>query len=177
MLKIMFRFPILFLFLTLSPYLHGQSLSEAWQGKWEGTCDIWSFNKITMSFPMSLDINPIDSGYTFTINYMVDSTKPDVRKYSLIMLEDSTGHYAIDEHNSIILDSYLNGDCLFTSFGGIGSELLTRICLEDGEMEYEITSVRSEPIRVSGNEVIRKDTIPEINSYELHQLMKARLKK
>ena len=157
--------------------LQAQGLSEAWLGKWQGRCDIWSFNKITMSFPMSLEISPIDSGYTFTINYLADTTKPDIRKYSLIELDDSTGHYAIDEHNSIILDSYLNGECLFTSFGGLGSELLTRICLENGEMEYEITSVKSAPIRSSGNEVVGTDTIPEINSYQLHQLMKARLQK
>ena len=157
--------------------LHAQGLPEAWQGKWAGTCDIWAFNKITRSFPMSLDISPTDSGYTFIINYQIDSTKPDIRRYSLILVEDSIGHYAIDEHNSIILDTYLNGNCMFTNFGVVTTDLQTRICLENGEMEYEITSVNADPIRRSGNEVIGKDSIPEVKSYKLFHFMKARLRK
>ena len=57
----------------------------------------------------------------------------------------------------------------------MGSELLTKICLENGFLEYEITSVFSEPERVSGKEIIRGDTIPEINSYEVYNIMKAKL--
>ncbi len=59
----------------------------------------------------------------------------------------------------------------------MGSELQTRMCLEEQTLTYEITSRLEEPLRVSGNEVIDKDTIPEIRSYELYNIMKAKLKK
>lgn len=165
---------ILFLF---SSTLSSQSLPKEWHGKWEGTVDIWSYNNKIDSFPMSLEIQPLDSTWTFIINYNRDIKKPDVRKYQLIVVNPEKNHLAIDEKNSIILDSYFNDDCLYTRFGGMGSDLLTRICLSDQELNYEITSNYSTPLRVSGNEVIGNDTIPEIKSYDLYHIMKAKLRK
>lgn len=157
--------------------LNSQTLSKEWEGKWQGEVEIWSFNKKAESFPMSLEISEADSSWNFILTYDRLPEKPDVRNYSLIIIEDSVGHYAIDEHNSIVLDAYLNGHCLYTSFGGLGSELLTRMCLDDDQLAYEITSMLSDPIRVSGNEIIDNDTISEINSYQVYHVMRAELRR
>ena len=109
------------------------------------------------------------------IFYDRDKNKPDKRKYQLILVDAAKQHFAIDEQNSIILDTYFNDNCLYTRFGGMGSDLQTRICLRDEVLEYEIMSNYSKPIRVSGNEIIGKDTIPEITSYDLYNFMKAKL--
>ena len=142
--------------LTCLPTLFfAQNFPQSWEGIWKGEMKIWQENREVNAFPMSLEISPKDSTWNFIINYQRDEHKLDVRTYSLITINASTGHFAIDEHNSIILDSYLNGNCFYTSFGGLGSELLTRICKNEATLEYEISSVKSAPIRVSGDEIIQ----------------------
>lgn len=157
--------------------LSGQIIPSDWEGVWNGNVDIWSYNVKTESFPMSLEITPKDSVWNFVITYNRDKKNPDLREYELIVVDSSNYHLAIDEKNSIVLDSYFNDNCLYTRFGGMGSDLQTRMCLTEGELEYEIISNLSEPIRVSGNEIIDTDTVPEIKSYNIYHLMKARLKK
>jgi len=111
------------------------------------------------------------------ISYNRNIDKPDQRNYQLIVVDRSKYHLAIDEQNSIILDTYFNDNCLYTRFGGMGSDLQTRICMINQTLEYEITSNYSEPIRISGNQVIENDTMPEITSYDLYHIMKATLTK
>lgn len=166
---------ILFLLLALS--LKSQTIPTNWQGKWQGTVNIWAYNSKIDSFPMSLKITPNDTVWDFVISYNRDVDKPDVREYQLIIVDADNNHFAIDEQNSIILDCYFNDNCLYTIFGGMGSDLQTRICLSGQELNYEITSNFSKPIRTSGNEIIEKDTVPEIRSYDLYHLMKAKLVK
>ena len=167
----------LILFSILTTQIHSQTIPTEWMGKWEGTVDIWRFNEKIDSFPMSLEISPRDTAWSFIISYDKNQNKPDIRKYQLIKVNQPQGHFAIDEQNSILLDTYLVGDCMFTKFSGMGNDLQTRICLSNEQLEYEITSSHSAPVRISGNEVIGKDTIPEIRSYDVFTIMKAKLKK
>ncbi|WNJ19369.1 hypothetical protein [Pontibacter sp. G13] len=152
-----------------------QQFPQSWQGIWSGTVHIWSPNHQVDSFPMSLEITPTDSLWNFIVRYQRNPSQPDIRGYSLVILDDSLGHFAIDEHNDILLDAYRFDDCLMVGFGGMGSELLMRICKEGESLQYEITSGFSEPTRVSGDTILGTDTIPEIRSYELYNMMKARL--
>ncbi|MEL6255692.1 MAG: hypothetical protein AAFR87_27050, partial [Bacteroidota bacterium] len=79
--------------------------------------------------------------------------------------------------NCVFLNDFIStcSNCLYNRFSGMGSDLQIRMCASDTNMEYEITSYLSEPIRTSGNEIIQKDTIPEIKSYDLNYLMKGEL--
>lgn len=169
------KYLIIFLLSSLSISVFAQSFPGSWQGTWEGTVHVWANDTIINSFPMSLSIAPTDSFWTYIINYGHTPGKPDIRKYSIRKLNDSIGHYAIDEHNGIVLDTYKMGNCLMSSFGGLGSELYTRTCKKGDVLEYEITSVYSEPERVSGDIIMNGDSIPKINSYRVYNLMKAQL--
>jgi hypothetical protein len=122
---------------------------------------------------MSLVIRPRARSWDYIITYQRDPEKPDQRNYELVLEADSTGHFVVDEQNSILLDGYLNGDCLYVSFGGMGSELLSRSCLRQNQLDYEIVSVRSEPVRISGDQVVGTDTIPAIRSYGVYHVMRA----
>ena len=126
---------------------------------------------------MSLTISPNDSSWDYTLIYdRPNAEQLDQRNYTLIVVDESKGHYAIDEHNSILLDGYLYGNCFYSPFGGMNTELVMRVCREGPqELSYEITSAHAEPTRVSGGEVIGNDTIISINSYEIFNLMRARL--
>ncbi len=167
---------LMMLLITFVIEMKAQSFPKSWAGKWSGPVDIWSSGKKVDSFPMSLEISPMDTSWKFIISYDRDPNKPDIRNYSLITIDRSTGHYAIDENNSIILDAYFYDNCLFINFGGFGSQLLTRICKNEEILHYEISSVKSDPVRVSGGEVINGDTIPEISSHGVYNLMKAKLR-
>lgn len=171
----LFKSLLTFLLLFTSLSIKSQIIPVEWEGIWHGTVDIWSYNVKTDSFPMSLEITPQDSVWNFVISYKKDVNKPDIRRYELIVVDKSKFHLAIDEKNTIILDSYFNDNCLYTKFGGMGSDLQTRICMSERCLEYEITSNLSDPIRVSGDEIVNSDTIPEIRSYDLYHIMKARL--
>lgn len=161
------------LFSTLS--LAAQGVSTAWEGTWKGDVEIWQANERVDVFPMSLEISRQDTFWNFIIHYQKDPEQPDLRSYRLITIDSTTGHYAIDEQNSIILDTYLLANCLFTDFSGMGNTLLTRICQSGGTLEYEISSSQAEPVRISGDTTIEGNTIPEIRSYSVFSLMKARL--
>ena len=132
--------------------LNAQDFPESWTGHWAGTVEIWNQNTLVDSLPMSLTISPTDSSCDWTLVYdRVYQGQIDQRNYSLITINDSTGHYAIDEHNDIILDSYLYGDCFYSSFYGRNTDLMMRICrVGPEELSYEITSAHSEPVRTSG---------------------------
>ncbi|MEL7425669.1 MAG: hypothetical protein AAFN81_21945 [Bacteroidota bacterium] len=153
-----------------------QSFPESWEGYWSGEVEIWGSGVQQGAFPMSLEIKPTDSLWTYIITYDHGRLpEPDIREYSLVILEDTLGHYAIDEHNSIVLDAYFMGGCLYSVFAGMGSQLQSRICRDGDELDYEITSFYEEPIRSSGDTVMGTDTIPPIDSHQVYNVMKASL--
>ena len=153
-----------------------QDFPRSWEGKWNGEVAVWSSTGKQSSFPMSLEILPKDSVWTYTIFYGHGQLEQaDIREYTLLVLDDSLGHYAVDEHNGILLDAYYMDDCLYSVFAGMGSQLQSRVCLEDDQLNYEISSFFEEPIRTSGDTIIDTDTIPPIQSFEVYSLMRAQL--
>lgn len=174
----LFKSNIILIFIFFTIQLNGQISLKKWEGKWKGTVETWSYNSKIDSFAMSIDITQKDSIWDFVIFYAREHLgKPDIRNYKLITVDKSKYHFAIDEKNSILLDCFFNNNCLYNKFSGMGSDLQVRMCLDGKVLDYEITSFYSLPIRTSGNQVIQKDTVPEIKSYDLYHLMKAKLKK
>ncbi len=171
------RFLVGFLVNGVALSLLGQSFPVGWQGLWKGELQIWNGPQQVDAVPMSLAIQPADTAWTFVITYRAGLPDPDVRDYSLIAIDPEAGHYAIDEHNGIILDAYLIDHCLYDRFAGMGSDLLARICLEGEALEYEIVSGQADPVRISGDTIMGSDTIPAISSYYLYNVIKARLRR
>lgn len=158
--------------------LGAQEFPADWQGKWSGEVQVWSPGVQQDAFPMYLDIQPTDSTWTYTIFYGHNRLpEPDVRPYSIVILNDSLQHFAIDEHNDILLDAYYLDNCLYSVFAGMGSQLQSRVCHEGDYLQYEITSFYGDAVRTSGDSIIGTDTIPPIQSYEVYSVMKARLVK
>ncbi|MEO0897182.1 MAG: hypothetical protein AAFY71_12330 [Bacteroidota bacterium] len=166
----------IFIFLSVGQ-MAAQNFPQDWAGVWTGQMQIWQMNQVVTEFAMKLEISPTDSSWNYIITYKADSDTPDVRTYSLISINDTIGHYGIDEHNSIVLDSYLIGNCLFTHFSGMQTDLQTRVCMHGDHMEYEISYGPTKEVRQSGGTVIEQDTILSINSYAVTSLMKASLKR
>lgn len=64
---------------------------------------------------------------------------------------------------------------MYSVFAGMGTQLQSRICKDGEELDYEITSFYEEPVRTSGGTVVETDSIPSIRSYEVYNVMRARL--
>ncbi len=169
-------FPLLFFSLTATA-LAGQTFPADWLGKWTGDLEIWRGNRQVNTVPMSLEIQPLDTAWTFVITYQAGTAAPDLRNYLLVAVDDAAGHYAIDEKNGIVLDVYLFDNCLYDRFSLMGSDLFSRMCRLGETLVYEIISGNTEPARISGDTIMGADTIPPVSSYGLLNLTKAVLSK
>ena len=150
-------------------------LDSSWYGLWEGQLEIWSMGHKVQELPMSLEIQPNQENYNFILVYKMNPDEPDIRPYELKPVNDSIGHYVIDEHNSILLDSYLIDNCLLDLFSMESSGVYSRICNHSEYIDLEMLGLGLEPIRTSGGEVIQQDTMPEVKSYPLRSMTKAKL--
>lgn len=148
------------------------------EGIYKGTLEIYQGIKVAHSLPMSLKILPVDSlTWTFHITYHREG-KEDFRPYEIRLIDAEKGHYVIDEHNGILLDSYLNGNCLYEQFAIDDSGIIGTTCfLADNQLSYELIPINMKPIRVSGDTIINGDTIPAVRSYQVYSTQKALLKR
>lgn len=153
------------------------TISDEWYGKWTGQMEIIALGRANVTLPVSLEIAPADSGWRYVITYNAGTDKPDRRDYQLIAIDAAKGHYAIDEKNGIILDSYLLGNCLFTSFAVMENNIVSRVCIEGTDtLHYEIISGKATPVRISGGQQ-QGAAVPTVNSYALFNRMKAILRR
>jgi len=148
------------------------------EGTYKGTLKIYQGAKVVQDLPMALKIIPVDSStWTFHITYH-RAGKEDFRPYYIRLINAEKGHYVIDEHNGILLDSYLHGNCLYEQFAIDKSGIIGTTCfLEDDRLSYELIPVNMEPMRVSGDTIIKGDTIPAVRSYQVYSTQKAILKR
>lgn len=148
------------------------------EGNYKGSLEIYQGATVAQSLPMSLKISPIDSlTWTFHITYHRDG-KADYRPYEIRLIDAAKGRYVIDEHNGILLDSYLHGNCLYEQFSIDNSGIIGTTCyLEGGQLSYELIPINMDPIRVSGDTIINGATIPAVNSYQVYSTQKAILKR
>jgi len=151
------------------------TLDSSWYGIWEGELEIWSQGKQVQQLPMSLEIQPVGKEFTFTLIYKMNTENPDIRPYTLKPVNDSIGHFVIDEANSILLDTYLIDNCLLDLFSMESSGVYSRICNQGEYIDLEMLGLGMDPIRISGGEVIESDTMPKVSSYPLQSMTKARL--
>lgn len=155
-----------------------KSFPRDWLGYWEGELNIYNHTGKTMTISMALDnaITDNDSIWTWAIIYGED-TIADRRDYELNVVDISKGHYLIDEKNSILLDAYLLGNSLISTFNVAGNTLVSCYELDGDEMLFSINMYKDEPIRSTGDTIYHEEEIPLVLSYQNAVLQRARLKK
>jgi hypothetical protein len=145
---------------------------ETWFGDWSGELLVERGQQTLMSTQIRLSIQPAEEGcFTWHLSYGEAST--DHRPYTLCPADSQRVHWTIDEHNCIVLDAYLHGDCLYSQFAVAGNLLLARDQLLGDTLYHEIISGPQEPVAMTGDTVLvvteagdmRRDTIPEVASY------------
>jgi len=152
---------------------------DSWVGNYKGDLSIYGVDSVRMKLKMSLDIVKTinDSIYDWTLTYDFKGKK-DVRTYSLLIVDKQKGQYQIDEKNSIVIDSYLHNDKIFTSFFKVmESYVIATYIKEENDIVFEIISGKSEPISITGNTKQDEEDIPEVAAYLVNARQKAVLQK
>lgn len=173
---------VLFFFLNMSAVFaqtatDSLSFPASWKGIWMGNLEIFNNKGLTQSLPMQLHILPIQNSdrYTWTIFYGED-TIAGKRDYELVPIDTAKGIYSIDEKNSIAMEGYFLGGKYFQRFEVMGNLLLTTTeKVSKTELIWEIVSGKLEPVSSTGKQEVEGEEIPEVKTYPIGVLQRARL--
>ncbi|MBK8493017.1 MAG: hypothetical protein IPL49_19565 [Saprospirales bacterium] len=154
-----------------------KSFPENWVGNWTGELEIYNAQGLQQKIFMGMHIQPADSMgmYSWEITYGEGENK-QVRPYYLQTVDAKTGHYQIDEGNSILLDAYWLGPVLVEIFS-VEESLLTTMTeqVEDDVLSWQIVVGHLETTNVTGGIEIDGEEVPEVTSYLAPGLQRARL--
>ena len=119
-------------------------------GTWRGECSLLGPEGVRQRFAMALAIAPTErDSWTFHITYG-EGDRAQLRAYELLPVAPEEGHWAVDEHNGIVLDSYVRGRTLYSSFAVGGVRLLARYEGRGDELLVEIATTAVDPVRTTG---------------------------
>lgn len=172
------KFILIFSLLVSYHALAQPSFPKSWQGNWAGTLEIFNASGKLMEITMELLIQPTEdsSRYSWTIIYG-ENREAGKRSYELVILDREAGRYALDEKNSIVLESYLIGGRFYHWFEVEGNLLLTINSLEGDELVWELVGGNTEPVSTTGNKVVDGLKIPPVKSFAVKNMQLARLKR
>lgn len=138
---------------------------DDWVGTWAGEVEGLGPSGVTMRFDMQRTVAATDDPerFSWTTIYSGEAGE-STRNYTLLVRDASTGSYAIDEHNGIVLEARLIGGRLVSWFEVQGTELVIHDELRagaDGELEwsFEVLTTRGESIE-TGDGIAVTSTIP-----------------
>ena len=152
--------------------LVNQGFPASWKGTWAGNLEIHNAKGLQQDLPMQLIIDSIaaSNDFTFTIIYGTDM-KAGTRSYILKTIDSETGHYLIDEQNSIEIDAYFLGGKLVQRFEVIGNMLETFIEKRGDSLHWEIFSGKTTE-ETTGDTIFKGDTIPLVKTYPINVYQK-----
>jgi hypothetical protein len=128
----------------------GHDLFALAQGRWVGECDLLVPGQDEPALTVETEriVEPTDNPneYTWTIIYRGPDFPEQVRPYTILADPDNPGRYVIDEHNGILLASYLlDGNILVSSFQVPNLHLVARDVFRGNKWEFENTATSTTP--------------------------------
>ena len=146
-----------------------------WVGVYQGELKVYDAIGQQSKIAMKLTIQQPDA--TGMYPWIVQYGEKDLRYYGLEAIDATKGHYAIDEYNSIKLDAYLRGNNFISAFEVQGNTLLFQYTKTAIGIDIQVSINKVEPQSESGGEIIGKNKIPIVKSFELKSFQKATLLK
>ena len=132
---------LLFSVVSLSP-LHAQtSFPDEYLGVWRGTLYIFSQGVLqdSVQTQMTVATTADSSAWTWKTEYFMPKA-PVVKDYVLKQTDAEQHEYVLDEGDGIVLNAYLLGDQLLSTFEVQGALLTSRYRREGDRLIFEITS-------------------------------------
>lgn len=147
---------------------------DDWFGIWEGKLDIYNAQGKVQSIKMGMEIQKTDTlgSYGWKIIY-----GDDIRSYYLLEIDPEKGHYQMDEKNSILLNSYLLGNRLVSTYEVMGNTITTSYTLKDSQLIFEVYASNSKKSLDTGGSMINDEEIPVVKSYQSTGYQRATLNK
>lgn len=165
---------LLVLGLTITSALFSQStFPVAWQGNWKGElCWYRSPGKAPEKVNMELRVQRGDTAFSWQMIY--GSATQDNRPYTLFAVDSSNGHWAINEHNGIILDQFFLANRLNGAFTVGQSTILNSYELKGDSLIVEFNTLQASPLNRTG---LGTEESPKVDSYRYRGYQRAVLRR
>jgi hypothetical protein len=131
-------------------------------GHWKGTLQWMVVGKIKQSFTMQLIVKPTDSIGQYTWQIIYGDSAIDNRPYVLKPIDTAKGHWAIDETDGIVLDSYVFGSSIKGAFTVMNNTVVDSYTVDKNTMRVEFLSINLNKKNTTGKGT---DEVPFVDSY------------
>ncbi|TMP40504.1 hypothetical protein CWB96_03145 [Pseudoalteromonas citrea] len=125
------------------------TIPDGWAGLYKGECDLISPQRgAYLNFAMSLEIANQENGEVSWVLTYGSAPSQSIRNYNLLTIDETKGHYAIDENNGIIIDQFLVGNEFVSMFEIGSSKIQTTYALNsNGTLDVSMDNFTFETIR------------------------------
>ena len=166
-------FPVLVF--TCHVHAQNQNFPHTWTGNWKGELQWFKGNtNEPQKVVMELKIHPADTANLYTWQLIYGSETKDNRPYTLIARDTTKGHWAIDEHNGIVLDQFWLANKLCGAFTVGNSTIINSYWMGNGKLNLEFYNISAKPVATTGNGT---EESPAVNSYKVATYQRAVLSK
>jgi hypothetical protein len=133
-------------------------------GNWKGQLQWMVAGKPLQTVTMQLRIQPTDSTNQYTWQIIYGDDNKDNRPYILKPVDTAKGHWAVDENDGILLDSYVHGNCIHGAFTVKDNTIVDNYCVEGNTMKVEFLSIKLGDKKQSGKGT---EETPFVDSYKI----------
>jgi hypothetical protein len=150
---------------------------DGWVGTWAGELHIWKGLNIVQSVSMKTIIAPTEKSDEYHwMTTFGDEAKTE-KPYLLKVLDKEKGLYVIDEHNSIVIESYLFDNKLVSWYIVMGSLIQATFEKRGTELIFEILAGSETPVSITGNTKLGEEDIPEVKTLPFNVMQRAVMKR
>lgn len=131
-------------------------------GHWKGKLQWQRAGKPSQTFTMQLIVQPTDTLGQYTWQIIYGDSITDNRPYILKPIDTAKGHWAIDEMDGIVLDSYVFNNCIKGAFTVMGNTIIDNYTVENNKIRVEFISINLNKKTTSGKGT---EAVPFVDSY------------
>lgn len=171
----------LFLFLLLvwaMPsfcYAQTNNFPDGWTGNWKGELHWYKGSaKEPQKIQMQLRVHAADNAGRYSWQIIYGSESKDNRPYTLIPKDTARGHWAIDEHNGIVLDQFWIAGKFSGAFTVGNSTIVNSYWMENDNLIVEFYNLSAKPLATTGKGT---EDSPSVDSYKVGSYQRAVLKR
>ncbi len=120
---------------------------QTWEGRWKGEMSVTGVPG-TDRVGVELEIRPAPNGrHSWSLRYEGQPERP----YEMVPVDPARGHYVVDEHNGILLDSYYQDGVLLSQFEVGQNRVTARYELEGDRLSLEMNMFGKDAVRESAS--------------------------
>ena len=151
---------------------------QSWLGQWSGVLEIHKVAGNPQEVPMQLTIAATESTdlYDWRIQYGEESSA-DERSYQLKVVDTASGHYQVDEKNTIVIDGYLFHNTFVTAYEVMGNTIDISYEYLGDRLHFDLVMYAAEQRTVTGDSLYLGEEIPAVQCYPVKVMQKAVLQR